>query len=524
MKKVLFLVALLMISCQAAQQTGKAEPQPKAPDYNPLPYEAVITQTELTEKLYTYASDDFEGRDTGSPGQKKAVNYLKEQYEAMGIPAAKSDGDYFQKVPLQRNSLPDASVQIDDQTYTIGEDFAAFNGPREITLDMENIVFAGYGIESDTYSDYEGLDVEGKIVLIKAGEPVREDGMYVISGTDSPTPTWSNISQAVGSKRKVAESKKAAALLFYDESNTQMIMRQYQMVKGRSNGRMSLSQNSENSFFMLFVNGRIATALYPEINQSSKAQNLSVPTRISLKGTSDPIDSENVIAWIKGSEKPDEYLVISAHLDHEGIKNDQIYNGADDDGSGTVAVLQIAKAFKKAADDGNGPRRSVVFLHVTAEEKGLLGSEYYAEDPVFPLEQTVANLNIDMIGRIDPKRTGDRNYIYLIGSDRLSTELHQLSEDVNTRFTQITLDYKYNDVNDPNRFYYRSDHYHFAKNNIPIIFYFNGTHADYHKPTDTPDKIEYDLLTNRTKLIFHTAWEIVNREDRIVVDQTSSAE
>ncbi|WP_435263569.1 M28 family metallopeptidase [Tenacibaculum sp. nBUS_03] len=232
-------------------------------------------------------------------------------------------------------------------------------------------------------------------------------------------------------------------------------------------------------------------------------------------------DSENVVAFIKGSEKPDEIVIISAHLDHEGVKNGEIYNGADDDGSGTVAMLEIAEAFKKAADAGKGPKRSVLFLHVTGEEKGLLGSRYYTENPIFPLANTVTDLNIDMIGRVDERHKGSPNYVYLIGSDKLSTELHNISEAMNKKYTNIDIDYTYNDENDPNRFYYRSDHYNFAKHNIPIIFYFNGTHADYHKPTDTPDKINYELLENRTRLVFHTAWEVANREKRIIVDKVA---
>jgi Zn-dependent M28 family amino/carboxypeptidase len=230
--------------------------------------------------------------------------------------------------------------------------------------------------------------------------------------------------------------------------------------------------------------------------------------------------SENVVSMIKGSEKPEEYIVISGHLDHEGIKNGEVYNGADDDGSGTVSILEIAQAFKKAQLEGNGPKRSIVFLHVTGEEKGLLGSEYYTDNPIFPLTQTVADLNIDMIGRSDPKRKeGSPNYVYLIGSDKLSTELHELSEAVNKKYVNIELDYTYNDENDPNRFYYRSDHYNFAKHNVPIIFYFNGTHDDYHKPSDTPDKIEYELMANRAKLVFYTAWELANIPNRIVADK-----
>ncbi len=233
-----------------------------------------------------------------------------------------------------------------------------------------------------------------------------------------------------------------------------------------------------------------------------------------------PQPSENVIAFIKGSEKPDEIVIISAHLDHVGKDEDgNIFNGADDDGSGTVSILEIAQAFQHAVKDGNGPKRSILFLHVTGEEIGLYGSRYYSENPLFPLKNTVCDLNIDMIGRIDPDKKENPEYIYLIGSNKISQELQDVSTAMNDKYTQLELDYKFDDPNDPNRFYYRSDHYNFAKNNIPIIFYFNGVHEDYHKITDTPDKIEYELLAKRTKLIFYTAWEIANREKRITADK-----
>nr|WP_241234721.1 M28 family metallopeptidase [Nonlabens ponticola] len=226
------------------------------------------------------------------------------------------------------------------------------------------------------------------------------------------------------------------------------------------------------------------------------------------------ITSENVLAFIEGSEKPEEILVLSAHLDHVGQEDGEIYNGADDDGSGTIALLEIAEAFQQAKKDGKGPKRSILFLHVTAEEIGLQGSRYYSENPIYPLANTVADLNVDMIGRIDPKREKKSNYVYLIGSDMLSQDLHNMSEMANKKYMNLDLDYTYNGKDDPNRFYYRSDHYNFAKNNVPVIFYFNGTHEDYHKPTDTPDKIEYDLYKQRTQLIFVTAWEIANADKR----------
>ena len=342
MKKILYIASVItFIACGTTKETVNSDTE-KNVDYAEK-FAKTITAKDLGKHLFIYASDEFEGRNTGEPGQKKAVNYLKEFYISQGIQSPLGSTNYFQKVP------------------------SAF-----------------------------------------------------------------------------------------------------------------LSNNR---------NGLI------------------------LK------DSENVLAFIKGSEKPDEIVVISAHLDHEGIKDGKIYNGADDDGSGTVAILEIAEAFKKASDAGKGPKRSVLFLHVTGEEKGLLGSKYYTENPIFPLKNTVTDLNIDMIGRVDELHKKTPNYVYLIGADKLSTELHNISEAMNKKYTNIALDYTYNDENDPNRFYYRSDHYNFAKHNIPVIFYFNGTHEDYHKPTDTADKINYELLENRTRLVFHTAWEIANRKDRITVDK-----
>ncbi|WP_372919956.1 M28 family metallopeptidase [Salegentibacter sp.] len=235
--------------------------------------------------------------------------------------------------------------------------------------------------------------------------------------------------------------------------------------------------------------------------------------------------SENVLGYIEGSETPEEVLVITSHYDHVGIDEEgNIYNGADDGGSGPMAIIEIAEAFAEAKKDGYTPKRSILFMLLTGEEKGLLGSKYYTENPVFPLENTVVNLNADMIGRIDAEHEGNDNYVYLIGSDKLSTDLHELSENVNSEFMNMDLDYTYNDENDPNRFYYRSDHYMFAKNNIPVIFYFNGVHPDYHKHTDTAEKIEYEALKKRAQLIFLTAWEIANRDERLVVDKAEKTE
>lgn len=245
-----------------------------------------------------------------------------------------------------------------------------------------------------------------------------------------------------------------------------------------------------------------------------------VPSEFMKKGFAPKLnDSENIWAFIEGTEKPNEVLVISAHYDHVGMKNGEVFNGADDDGSGTVALLEIAQAFKKAKNDGFGPKRSILFLHVTGEEHGLHGSRFYSENPLFPIENTIADINIDMIGRRDTLHPKTNNYVYVIGSDRLSSELHTINEEVNAKYTQLDLDYKYNDRKDPERIYYRSDHYNFAKKGIPAIFFFNGIHEDYHQSTDTPDKIEYEALAKRAQLAFVLAWELANRPERIKVDR-----
>lgn len=232
--------------------------------------------------------------------------------------------------------------------------------------------------------------------------------------------------------------------------------------------------------------------------------------------------SENVLAYIEGNKKPDELIILSAHLDHLGISDDGHINyGADDDGSGTVALMEIAQAFTIAKDQGYGPNRSILFLHLTAEEIGKKGSEYYVQNPIFKLENTIANLNIDMIGRVDNDHENNADYLYLIGSDRLSKELHYISERVNSSFFNIDLDYKYNIEGEKNNYYTRSDHYNFAKNGIPVIFYFNGEHSDYHLPSDTPDKINYKLLEKRTQLIFATTWQLANQKNRLVIDENN---
>ena len=518
MKHLITIVAAsaMLYACGSSQNKSETKTVTKETE-DVTTYANTITEAELKTALYTYASDEFLGRETGKPGQKMAVNYIRDTYKNLGIAAAQSNGNYFQDVALEINDVPTVSITNKGKTFKNIEDFVSVTASKTGVINANEIIYAGFGIEDNAYNDYKNLDLNGKVVLIKSGEPKNEDGTYLISGTEEASK-WSNYRQQFASKKDIAEAKGAKAVLFYYPEVYAMASNRF----GKSSGRMSLAGKTDSMYYFL-INTAFAKSLVKDIETNHTTKTVETSLNVDYKNNAKPVASENVAAFIKGSEKPDEYVIISAHLDHEGVKEGEIYNGADDDGSGTVAVLEIAEAFAQARKDGNGPKRSVVFLNVTAEEKGLLGSAFYTDiDPIFPLTNTVANLNIDMIGRTDPKREKrNRDYLYLIGSDKLSTDLHNISEEANSKYMNIDLDYTFNDDNDPNRFYYRSDHYNFAKNNIPVIFYFNGTHDDYHQPSDTPDKIQYDLLENRTRLIFYTAWEVANRKDRLVVDKTA---
>lgn len=256
--------------------------------------------------------------------------------------------------------------------------------------------------------------------------------------------------------------------------------------------------------------------------QKNNPATFIIPTKVEAEMgvTKEKLTDPNILGLLEGSDLKDEIVVIVGHYDHDGILPDgTFFPGADDNGSGTVGVLELARVFAEAKKDGKGPRRSLLFIGLAAEEKGLLGSKFYVENPVFPLENTVACINMDMIGRIDDKHlNGNHNYIHAIGLDKLSSELKQITEGANNTYTQMELDYMYDDPKDPLRLYYRSDHYNFAEKGIPSAFFFSGLHPHYHTPEDTADKIDFPMMVKREKLVFHVTWEIANRNKRLPVD------
>ena len=524
MKKSIFIlgVTALLIACGSSKESAQKTVVKTAP-LDVTEFAKTITSTELKDMLYTYASDEFQGRETGEAGHEIAVNYIKDFYIKDNIAPLQANGSYFQDVKFKQLYTPEVNVNLAGKSLSYFTDIVSLSASAEASINANEIIYVGYGIDDENYSDYKNLNVKGKVVIAKEGEPANTDGTYMVSGTSEKSRWSSNGRTARSFKRDAAKANGAAAFLIVDDAAFNFYASIYKN-RAESNSSLGLSLESNkdepNEMLYMMITEATANSIEDNLLSSNTPKTLSKQITLNQKSNSKQMISKNVAAYVKGSEFPNEYIIISAHSDHVGVNDKgEVFNGADDDGSGSMAVLEIAEAFKAAVDKGQAPKRSVIFLHVTGEEIGLYGSRYYTENPIFPLENTVCDLNIDMIGRIDPEKKDNPNYIYLIGSNKLSQELQDVSTEANNKYTNLELDYKYDDPNDPNRFYYRSDHYNFAKNNVPIIFYFNGVHEDYHKITDTPDKIEYDLMAKRAQLIFYTAWEIANRDKRITADK-----
>ena len=501
-------------------------------------YAESITPEDLKKHLVIIASDSLEGRDTGSPGQKKAAEYVSKYFKEYGLQPIATDTDgsktFLQKYQLHKRGWGEVYVKADGKKYEFNKDFYV-NGILNVQEEVSTqVVLAGFGIEEATYNDYANIDVKDKSIIIFDGEPKSGTDQYLLSGSDAKSKWSGPISWQT--KTKLALEKGAKYVFIITDKTGEDLnkeIRQRAVMARRFNSpTLKPVVESPNNVASFVLSPEIAAEILSTtaqkllkekagIDKKGKplSKNLTGNVAFKAERVDETINTENVAAFLEGSDKKEEVLVISAHLDHIGISaNGEINNGADDDGSGTVSLLELAEAFSKAKADGKGPRRSILFLNVTGEEKGLFGSEYYSENPLLPLKNTIADLNIDMIGRIDEAHKNDPKYVYVIGADKLSSELHTISEDANKKYVNYKLDYTFNDSKDPNRFYYRSDHYNFAKMGVPVIFYFTGVHEDYHRPGDDVEKIMFDKQAPIVKLVFYTAWELANRNERIVVD------
>ena len=478
-------------------------------DENAAKYAKSITAGELKEHLYIIASDEFEGRETGKKGQKMAMEYLIKNFKSFGIkPIDKYE--FTQPFDLIEQTTTNISLTVGNETYTVLKDFSISPSIIQKQKIENDIIVIGYGIEEGKYNNYKDLDVKGKAVFIMDGLPKKTE----------LEKEWSL-------KEKIDLAKeKGAVLIVYNSPKLKDNLVKYEHYYSKP--KLVLKQDLKaDETIIIAATSKLTEQMLTQAGMKwkrveKKGMNENNLEKLSFKLDIDKptqyLKSENVLAFIPGTEKPEEVVVLTAHYDHIGVEGDKVFNGADDDGTGTVTMLEIAQAFQQAVADSMGPKRSILIMPVSGEEKGLLGSKYYSNNPIFPLENTVANLNVDMIGRYDENHEEGDNYVYLIGSDKLSSELHEVSEKVNDLYSKIELDYTFNDENDPNRFYYRSDHYNFAKNNVPVIFYFRGVHEDYHKETDTVEKIDYEKTERIARLVFLTAWELANREEKIKLD------
>ena len=502
MKKTIVLILLLPALAMQAQKK-----------INPATFAKTITVEDLKKHLYTIASKEMEGRGTPSPGLDRAAGYIENHFRSLGLVPG-NNGSFRQTYPLYKDSTTAASVKVNDVSFELNKDFqpsSIFN--YTANMRFSEVVFVGYGIVDSAIDDYKDLDVTGKLVLIADGAPA--DYKPSVTGFRSPSSWYS--------KYGVAQRKGAAAIILVASNfprKAAPISNQYSL-----NGyQKALSPNlfTVSTAIAESILGDEGKNIFDKMKTSSLAKKV-YPANIDLgySETTSLAYASNVIGVLEGTDLKDEYVFITGHYDHLGMRDTVIYYGADDDGSGTTSVLEIAAAFSKAKAAGKGPRRSIVFMTVSGEEKGLWGSEYYTDHPLFPLDKTTVDLNIDMVGRIDDTRKqGDSsNYVYVVGDDKISSDLKVISEAINKKYAKVELDYKFNDPKDPERIYFRSDHYNFAKHGVPIIFYYDGMlNADYHKPTDTPDKINYALMAKRGQLIFHTAWEMANRNEMLKRD------
>jgi hypothetical protein len=504
-----------------------------AQDKSAIQFSKTITKENAYKHLSVLASDEYEGRETGKEGAFKAADYIKNQFQKLGLKAPVK-GSYFQSIDMASYNLVQSIVTINGEAKELLKDFiispSSVSG-EGFTFNNKPVLFAGFGLNKEGYNDFQGQDLKGKVVMILGGDaPANRNDMRQRMLEQREQVKFLSDQQAMAlvivdpSLDTYSEQTKER----YNNGEGRLVLKTASYLKEQADAKSFpiITISTETANQILKEGGSTIAALRKQLNDTKKPASkiIDVAFCASAVRKEVPVRAENVLGFLEGSDPKlkEEVLVITAHYDHIGVNatgDDKINNGADDDGSGTTGVLMLAEAFVKAKKAGKGPKRSILFMTVVGEEKGLLGSEWYSENPVFPLANTVTNLNIDMIGRVDADHQNNPDYIYIIGSDMLSSDLNKLGIKANADYVKMDLDMRYNNRTDPNRFYYRSDHYNFAKHGVPVIFYFNGVHPEYHAPGDEIELIDFPRLTRRAQLVYYTAWEIANAAKRPVVDK-----
>jgi hypothetical protein len=505
-----------------------------------------ITAAELRDFLTFIASDEMEGRDTPSRGLDTAAKFIAFNLSRWGLKPAGDNGTYFQHIALRRFKIDPqkTNAELGGQTFSFGDDFLAAPPPVQGALPASasgQLVYVGDGwmIKSKNMDAYRGIEVKDKVMVVSGSglpEGLTHADLKGQRGVDYADPEvyaqmhgargiilipgFQSLAHWQSRRRSVTERGIIAVENFQPETDEPQVPTITASL-GMLNTMFRDEPRSASGLFNNIIAGHPGTAF--DLIATKKAT-------FTISGEDDKVATQNVVAVLEGSDPvlKNEYVALGAHYDHIGIgaavNGDKIYNGADDDGSGTTALLAIADALSHSKER---PKRSILFVWHCGEEKGLWGSKYFTEHPTVPLQQVVAQLNIDMIGR--SKKEGDTNpanaalsgpnEIYVIGSKMMSTELGELSERVNRAYLNLNFNYKYDDPHDPERFFFRSDHFNYARKGIPIIFYFDGVHEDYHKPSDSVEKIDFQKMEKVTRTIFMTMSELANAPVRPHVDK-----
>lgn len=483
-----------------------------------------ISEDSIRSYLEVLASDEFEGRETGMEGNFKAAAFLAKKLKQFGYETPINTRDYSQFFPLYKQSWKKVDIKIEGNEYHAQRDFYALpsGNPNLPSFNAGELVYLGFGIQNDNTDDFSEADLANKAVIIHEGSPpelkLSGGGQNGLSNTKLNAATEAGVRLILVISEHFSSRLARLRPFLLSPSLTTNIPE-----SSRTNV-VYISPGMASSIMAGYEDKILNYREEKYQNRKNKTSPVVIekPVVANLHKITEYEYVPNVVGFLEGNDRDlkHEVLVISAHFDHLGIRGKDIFNGADDDGSGTSSVLEIARVLADISKSGEeGLKRSVLIFFANGEEKGLLGSAYYSDNPLYPVSSTITNLNVDMIGRRDEFHEDNPYYVYIIGSDKLSTDLHEINESVNSSLTNLELDYKYNDPADPNRFYYRSDHYNFAKKNIPVIFYFTGVHEDYHRPTDTIEKIEFAKMTKIVELIFGTAWELLSRDERPLVDK-----
>jgi hypothetical protein len=507
-----------------------------------------ITAAQLRDYLTFIASDDLEGRDTPSRGLDITARFLATELARAGAEPGGDNGTFFQTIALTNRRVDAAktTASMNGRAYRYGTDFlagagGAGRGAGALTPGMAAgpMVYVGHGyvVKAKNLDAYKGLDVTGKILIAQSGLPSgvsRQDVRGTSSEWDSPVtyaakhgakgvifiPTFETLAGWDGARERAAE-----------RGSTTMDA----PASGSTAGSVPAITASAEMLQAIFEDEKLAAREIFRRAQANEpadafALDASKQMTFTVEATARAVNTQNVVAIVRGSDPvlKDEYVALGAHYDHVGLgtgDGDIIFNGADDDGSGTTAILTIAETLAKLTPR---PKRSFVFVWHAGEEHGLWGSKYFTDHPTVPMDHIVAQLNIDMIGRSRPanEKAGVNTDLtgpdetYVIGSKMMSSTLADVSEHVNASFLKLKFNYKYDDPSDPNRFFFRSDHYNYARKGVPIIFYFSGVHADYHRVSDSVDKIDFEKMEKITRTVYATALTLADTPARPKVDRS----